>query len=305
MKKRLKCPFCDSAKSNESFLPSTIFNQKQFDYHRCLNCQLVYIHPVPNDEDLLKMYPTTYQNGIDNTILKDPQNKLIGLRFSYAYQFDLISAHKISGEFLDFGCGAANFILNAKAASIDFHGAEFNEKHVDVLKKEIPNGKFFTIAELLSSDQKYDLIRISNVFEHFTQPNKEFEDLLALLKPNGHLLVEGPIEMNFNFAKFYRQVYFQIRKKLNKGYRASHTPTHIIFTNRKNQLEYFQKFNLTTVHWKITEAEWPFPPAMQQAKGWVRKLNFLIARASMLLSKFNKNWGNTFIYLGQKSAHGS
>ncbi len=305
MNKSLKCPFCDSAKSNESFLPGTIFNQKHFDYYRCQECQLVYIHPLPYGEDLLKMYPTTYQNGIDATILKNPENKLIGLRFSYAYQFKIIKEHNITGKFLDYGCGAANFILNAKSAKIDFQGAEFNDKHVDVLKKEIPQGKFYTIEELLKSELKFDLIRISNVFEHFTQPNTEFENLIALLKPNGHILVEGPIEMNFNFAKLFRQMYFQLKKRFIKGYRASHTPTHIFFTNRKNQIEYFQKFNLNTKHWKINEAEWPFPPSMQQAKGLVSKLNFLIARLSMMISRFNPNWGNTFIYLGQKSDHGS
>lgn len=302
---RIICPFCASEKQKESFLPSTSFNQKRFDYHRCLDCELVYIHPLPNEADLIKMYPTSYQDGIDDTVLENPQEKLIGLRFSYGYQFDLLSKYNIDGSFLDFGCGAANFIVNAHASNIPFDGAEFNEKHVEVLKKEISYSNFFTIEELMKGDQKYDLIRISNVFEHFTQPNKEFEDLIGLLKPNGYLLVEGPIEMNFNWAKIFRQMYFKFRKKINQGYCASHTPTHIIFSNKKNQLSFFQKFNLTMKHWEINEAEWPFPQSFQKAEGWVSKFNFLIARFSMLMSRFNKNWGNTFIYLGQKSAHGS
>lgn len=271
----------------------------------CTNCGLHYIDPIPNEEDLLKMYPPSYQDGIDPTLAKDPYKKLIGLRYSYGYQFDLIKRHKIKGEFLDYGCGAANFLINAKSAELLFDGAEFNHKHVEVLREKLPGNRFFTIEELNQNQKKYDLIRISNVFEHFTQPKQEFETLIKLLKPGGYLLVEGPIEMNFTLAKLFRQLYFRIRKNINKAFIANHTPTHIVFTNRQNQKDFFLEQGLQLLHWNISEAEWPFPSTFESAKGLVGKINFLIARLSMLLSKSNPRWGNTFIYLGQKEEYGS
>ena len=88
----MQCLFCGSNHIIESYLPSTYYNQKQFDYKQCKNCQLIFIHPIPNEEDLIKMYPPSYQAGVDHTILENTDEKLIGLRFSYKHQFDLLNS---------------------------------------------------------------------------------------------------------------------------------------------------------------------------------------------------------------------
>lgn len=295
----MQCLFCNSKKISNSYLPDTLFNSKLFNYKQCNSCKLIFIHPIPNHNDLEKMYPTSYQAGVDNTILTNPYKKLIGLRFSFGYQYDLIKKLDFSGELIDFGCGAANFLLNAKHAGLTFNGVEFNPAHVQVLKKEIPEHNFYTVNEFVNSTEKVKLIRLSNVFEHFTNPKEELLALKNKLKPGGFLLIEGPIEYNFNLALQFRKLYFIIRKKLNTNYVAAHTPTHILFSNLKNQINFFEKMGLTTIHLDVTEAEWPFPNSFSSAKGLVSKFNVLIARASMVFSKLNKSWGNTFIYVGK------
>ena len=295
----MSCPFCNSQKHKESCLPSTIFNDKKFDYLRCINCKLVYINPIPDNADLHKMYPPSYQAGIDSTILSNQYKKLIGLRFSYGYQFDLLKSLGFSSRVVDYGCGAANFIMNANASGLNCDGVEFNAEHVSILKEKIPESNFYTVDDFLASDEKVNLIRLSNVFEHFTNPKEELLQLKNKINTGGYFLIEGPIEFNFNFALQFRKVYFSLRKKINKSYVASHTPTHIIFSNLKNQLDFFEALGLETIHVKVNEAEWPFPQSFKQANGVVSKFNVIIAKTSMFLSKLNKNWGNTFIYLGK------
>lgn len=295
----MSCIFCNSEQVSPSFLPSTQFNNKRFDYLKCSNCKLIFIEPIPDSDDLMKMYPPSYQDGVNGEILKDPSKKLIGLRFSYGYQFDLLKKINFKGTLLDYGCGAANFLINCNHYGFSCDGAEYNPKHVEVLKKEIPNSNFYTIEELLGSEIKYDIIRLSNVFEHFTNPKEEMLQLKNKLKPGGYFLIEGPVETNFNFALQFRKLYFRLRKKMNENYIATHTPTHIVFTNRQNQKKFFNDLNLQQVHFELSEAEWPFPPSLSEAKGMVSKLNFVIAKISMALKKLNSNWGNTFIYLGK------
>tara|TARA_R110002049_G_scaffold294250_3_gene480788 strand:- start:2040 stop:2786 length:747 start_codon:yes stop_codon:yes gene_type:complete len=246
------------------------------------------------------MYPPSYQDGIDATILSNPYKKLIGLRFSYGEHFDLLKSIKFSGRMVDFGCGNANFLINCNHHGFICDGVEYNSNHVAVLKKEITSANFFEVSEFLNSDYKYDLIRLSNVFEHFTDPINMLIQLKAKLKPNGYFLIEGPIETNFNIALQFRKIYFNIRKAIQPNRQVHHNPTHIIFTNRKNQQDILKKAGIKHVYFKIAESAWPFPADFSSANGFVQKLNVIIARISIQISKLTSTWGNTFIYLGQK-----
>ena len=295
----MECLFCQSKRISSSFLPSTSFNHKVFDYQKCEKCKLHFIQPIPTQDDLVEMYPPSYQAGVDSTILENPYKKLIGLRYSYGYQFDLLKEIKFKGQMIDFGCGAANFLINCNHAGFNCDGVEFNPKHVEVLREKVPTRKFHMVEEFFNSDEKYDIIRLSNVFEHFTDPKQMMRQLKTKLSPGGSFLIEGPIEMNLNLAKQFRKVYFSLRKKYNKSYIAYHTPTHIVFTNKENQLSFFEDLNLKQLHFNISEAEWPFPNSFASAIAAIGKLNYIVARFSILVSGWNKNFGNTFIYLGK------
>ena len=295
----MKCLFCDSMNSSDSYLPSTFFNKKQFNYRKCNDCDLIYINPIPTEEDLELMYPPSYQDGTLATILKNPYEKLLGLRFSYGYQFDLLKKVQFKGSMLDFGCGNANFIVNSNKNGFPCDGVEYNSDHITILKKGIAESNFYQVDEFLASEKTYDLIRFSNVLEHFNDPKSVMEKLKNKLNSRGYSLVEGPVETNFSFALQFRKIYFRLRKLIQSEYVVSHTPTHIIFTNKKNQLNFFEELNLQKKELKFSEAEWPFPPSFKAAVGVVSKINVVIAKVSIALKGLNKNWGNTFIYLGQ------
>ena len=296
----MSCPYCTCAHYTPSYLPSTKFNNKLFSYVKCSDCSVVYIHPLPNADDYIKMYPPTYQSGVNRTILKNKYKKLPGLRFSYGFQFDLITKHAVKKpKIVDYGCGNANFLINAHANNFVCDGVEFSGEHVSILQKEIPQSDFDTIDNFLkNSTTKYDVIRLSNVLEHMDTPNEVMQSLVYKLNKNGLLVIEGPIECNFNLAFVTRKMYFKFMGMLKKGYVANHTPTHITFTNAKNQLLFLEKFGLTTLEYKITEAEWPYPENFSDVKGIGAFVKWAIAKKSKFISYFFKSWGNTFIYVG-------
>ena len=296
----MSCPFCNYIEHKTSYLPNTIFNGKKFDYFTCLNCKLIYISPIPNDDDFIKMYPPTYQNGVDTTILKNQYKKLPGLRFNYGYQFDLIKKYLPNGKILDYGCGNANFIVNANSQGFNIVGAEYNKEHIEFLKKSLPN-EFYLIDEILNGEiGGFDIIRLSNVLEHLPNPIETIKILITKLNKNGILLIEGPMENNCNFAFLTRKLYFSIRKKMNKNWKVTHAPTHIFFSNRKNQRSFFKQFEIEELHFNIDEAEWPYPQSIKNAYGIGEKTKAIIAKISILLSSLFKNQGNIFIYVGKK-----
>jgi 2-polyprenyl-3-methyl-5-hydroxy-6-metoxy-1,4-benzoquinol methylase len=300
----MACPYCIDVHYSPSYLPSTKFNNKLFHYLKCSNCDVVYISPFPDANDYIKMYPPGYQSGVDKTILKNKYKKLPGLRFSYGVQFDLILKHAIKNpKILDYGCGNANFLINACNNNFQCDGVEFSEEHVEILKSEIPSSKFYIITNFIkNSDDKYDVIRLSNVLEHMDNPNEIIQSLIMKLNKNGMLLIEGPIECNFSLAFLSRKLYFKFMNLIRKGYVANHVPTHITFTNAKNQLSFFQKFGLTTLEYKIIEAEWPYPEKFSDVKSLGAFSKWVIAKKSKLISHFVKNWGNTFIYVGKNNS---
>ena len=83
-----------------------------------------------------------------------------------------------------------NIHFNKKQKGLDF-GAGHTPVISEILKNdgyqmEIYDPLFFNNKEVLN--KKYDFITCCEVIEHFYIPNKEFELLYSLLKPNGKLI---------------------------------------------------------------------------------------------------------------------
>lgn len=297
------CPFCGSEKVTGSVYPLNHFNQKVFEYVTCRDCRLIYLSPFPAEEDYMAMYPPSYQDSqADTRIHPDIYKKLTGLRFSYGFQFDQIrqQAGK-DAHILDYGCGAANFIVNAIHHGFRCSGAEFNPAFVKILKADVPHAEFYEIRELLEGEpvQKFDVIRLSNVLEHLTEPVVILKKLSQYLRPGGIFLIEGPVEDNFCLAQKVRSFYFGIRKLLQPRRQVSAPPYHIFLSNRRNQRDLFQRCGFEETLFRIAEDPWPFPISIAKAKGIAGKITAVIARVSMLFSKlFRNRFGNIFIYTG-------
>lgn len=290
----MACPFCSHTSFAASYLPDTRFNHKTFRYVRCTHCALIYLDPFPAPDDYVAMYPPTYQNGI-NPLLVNDQVKLPGLRFPYGKHFELIGKFAPGKSVIDYGCGQANFVINALAKGYHCDGTEYNPAHIAVLRQNIRDASFYQIDEFLQDTRRYDVIRLSNVLEHLDRPGEIVDKLKNKLNPSGVLLIEGPIETNFSPAWLVRKCYFT----LSRNKTASHPPTHIFFANAKNQRDFFKRHGLQELYFEVSENEWPFPEHLREAKGAGGLFKFVVARISKAMHKLNRNWGNTFIYVGR------
>ncbi len=297
----MACPLCLNHEKTESYLPSTFFNNKRFDYIRCTLCQTVYINPIPTDEDYLAMYSSSYQSGADLTIHGDPETKQSGLRYCYQNQWDMITKWVQSPVILDYGCGSANFLFNSIQRGFHCDGAEYNPSLVAELKAAIPQANFYTIDEVFMGiiPRTYNVIRMSNVFEHLVDPVSVMSQLKNLLTEDGIILVEGPIEDNRNIAFLFRKTNFKLKKLFKNKHMESHPPYHVIYTNSKNQIQFFEKLGFEKLHYEVSESEWPFPD-LSQVNSLTDYFKNLIARFSIRISHLFSSWGNTFMYVGKK-----
>lgn len=294
------CVFCGSTGSKPSNYPTYLFNDKNFKYVKCTKCGLIYLDPLPQIDDYIKMYPATYhKNMLDTRILENPEEMLWGLRFTYKYQFDLIN--KIAGKgatLLDYGCGAANFLVNANHYGFACDGAEFDPDYVNYLAAAIPQSNFFVINDILENkvSKKYDVIRLSNVLEHIDKPAEVLKKIATLLQPDGILLIEGPLENNRYLIQYIYRLYFFIKKRMSSNYTSTAPPYHIFFSNYKNQKDFFVNNGFQLVQFDVRENPWPMPETVKGAKGIKRKGMALAAQISIYTGKIiSKKWGNAFI----------
>ncbi|MFN8295957.1 MAG: class I SAM-dependent methyltransferase [Chitinophagales bacterium] len=282
-----KCLFCEQVGHKSTPFEDTVFNNKTFQYIECTNCGLVYVNPLPNADDLNKMYPVEYQGAL--------------VTESIGWYKDLLSTIKSKGNFktlLDYGCGGGRFVIEAMEAGYEVSGTEYNPDLVKNLGEAIPGAKFLTIDDFFKTDAKYDIIFLSNVLEHLTNPKEIMLLLKTRLNTNGIFVLEGPVENNFNLTKYARKSIFWIRKNLfNK--KASHTPTHVLYANRKNQEDFLKSIGLETLYYKIDESHWPFPSNYKDCDTMMKKMMFLIADTSVKIGKKFSFWGNNFVYIGK------
>jgi 2-polyprenyl-3-methyl-5-hydroxy-6-metoxy-1,4-benzoquinol methylase len=283
-----KCLFCNSESFTSSPFEDTLFNDKRFEYKTCTSCQLVQVDPLPTLQDLTKMYAMDYY-GLKKV---HPSN-----------EYDTIfSQIKQLGDFksvLDFGCGGCRFLVNAMDKGYEVTGVDFGNELIKNLENAYPQARFQEIETFYTQNDYYDVIFVSNVFEHLTNPVEILHKLAQRLKPNGILVVDGPVENNITLAGLFRNVLFGLRKKMGKV--VSHAPTHLFYSNAKNQRQFFEQSGLETITYRLVEGSWPFPSKWSLANGLKAKCFYAVAQISIFLGKLLPNNGNVFYYIGRKN----
>lgn len=285
----LTCLFCGSNNIGSAPYENAVFKSKIFEFRKCRNCKLEFLDPMPSIEDLSAVYSTEYIGDIFLT----PNG-------SYNWLFDKIKTKSNLNYVLDFGCGGGRFITEAKAKGYKVKGVEFTNNVVENLKNSIQGVEFQTVDELWGQMEGdfYDIIFLGNVLEHLPNPTEIISKLKDKIKKGGLLILEGPIESNISLATSVRKFFFGLRKKMGKV--AYYLPKHLFYSNAKNQLEFFEKFNFETLYYDVQESSWPFPVYLKDCKSPQSFILYFIAKLSIWISGFNKYWGNNFVYIGLK-----
>lgn len=108
---------------------------------------------------------------------------------------------------LEIGCGEGYISKHIQDLGINIEGADLSERIIDVARKLHPSIEFRTqsIYELDSSQKKYDIIFINQVFEHLEATEKAMSQIQA--STNKYLLFSVPNEPFFRIANLMRLKY--------------------------------------------------------------------------------------------------
>ena len=216
------CPICN-ASSIVSFIKTTAqmhSSKELFNFDQCANCQLVFLNPRVNLDNLKNYYTSHYLPyrgseawGKYSKLVKGSQKKLDLKRVKRVKEVCSISPKSL---ILDVGCGNPSFLkacqqkLNCKTMGIDFSDEGWKEQST------LFKGLDLQVAEIkdLSLNLKPDIITMWHYLEHDYTPLENLTYLKSIAKPSTTLIIEIP---NFDSIS---------RKKYNENWAGWHTPRH-------------------------------------------------------------------------------
>ncbi len=168
---------------------------------RCSGCGLIYVNPrLKNPEEV-------YWGDADKYFKearlifegKAPHHRDV----NYIEDLKLIRRYKSAGNFLDVGANMGFFLRNARRwKGWNLYGVEPSPSLSDMARKYFGlNIKTAFLEEAGFENDFFDVVTLTDVFEHITDPQKLLNEIRRILKPDGILFIKVPNGL-FNIFKF-------------------------------------------------------------------------------------------------------
>lgn len=177
------CPICGADRPEDVCLrPDGLL------VSRCLECHLIYLADVPDDQDLDAFYR-------DYDAFKDLSSaqgswlyRLSPLKPVEPYLEILRRSGGVQGRRLcEIGCAKGAFLLRAQRAGASVIGIELDATSVRTL-----TGLGITVEPELQGEDRFDVVCAFHVLEHLSRPSEFIERAARALKPDGRLLLAMP-----------------------------------------------------------------------------------------------------------------
>ncbi len=151
---------------------------------RCRRCGLVYANPRPSRRQI----SDAYARVADHDYAEESSSRSINAHLS----LHTIRRFVDRGRLLDVGC-ATGYFLNAARISFEPHGVELSRWAVEhartVLNLPVHQG---SLEDADFPDGWFDVVTLTDVIEHLTDPRACLEKVHRLLRPQGLLYLVTP-----------------------------------------------------------------------------------------------------------------
>jgi 2-polyprenyl-3-methyl-5-hydroxy-6-metoxy-1,4-benzoquinol methylase len=173
-------------------------SKDEFSFARCADCNLVYLNPRPVAAELPRIYPATYHSYILDRASGSRGSFITRMRQrAAARRFRPVMKHLRGLEtidLLDVGCGNGWMLQLFKSLDPDrvrTFGVEISEPVCDTARKlghTVYCGRF----EDVNLDRTFEVVNLTHVIEHVSDPRLVVRKAFNALKPGGLLVLETP-----------------------------------------------------------------------------------------------------------------
>jgi len=258
------------------------------------NLELYATHPQPSLENLSKYYDSdVYISHTDSKKSLFDKVYQIVKNYTLSKKVKLIDSFKTEEKnLLDIGCGTGEFLLTAKNKNWNVSGVEPNEKAKARSEEKLGKNLFKNIDELLLAGKKnsYDVISLWHVLEHVSDYNLYIDQLKALLKKDGVLIIAVPNYKSYD-ANYYKEFWA-----------AWDVPRHLWHFSQTSIRKIFKVKNMEVI--KILPMKFDsYYVSLLSEKYKKRKLGFIYAFFIGFISNLkamSKNEYSSLIYLIKK-----
>lgn len=169
---------CTTSKKRDG----TVRDNPELDVLECESCGLVFLSSFNHIEKGF------YENSGMHQSELDINKWLIQSAADDERRFNQFRRRIENQSVLDFGCGAGGFLTLAKQVARKVCGIEVESR----LKPYFMENALDVRCELDEFDEKFDVVTLFHVLEHFPNPSELLKKLANILKPGGQILIEVP-----------------------------------------------------------------------------------------------------------------
>lgn len=188
------CPFCGSA---DGFVKLV---EPPFRILKCRSCSLVYLANPPDHDQMYEEYYESAEPEAQKYHDNSGDPALAELFAINTQRISRIKKIKPDGLLLDVGCGRGTFLKTARDHGFTVRGVDISERAIAYAQKEFGlKATVGSIDDLVKQDQRFDVITLWHVLEHFLDPLESLAQARSLLNNAGICVIEVP---NLHSLKF-------------------------------------------------------------------------------------------------------
>lgn len=201
----VNCNLCGSNDFKILFKGRDMVHKKKglFTVVKCNNCDLVYINPRPNSTIISEYYPDEYWDiSEDDKNMKTHFKEFIH-KFINKISYKITIPPQYGGKILDIGCGDGKGLLKLKESGWETYGVETSDLAADYVRRKYNiNVITGTVEDAVFKDEFFDVIILSHVLEHISNPKTTLLEINRILKNGGILVISIPNVDSFEAKTF-------------------------------------------------------------------------------------------------------
>ena len=150
----------------------------------CADCTARFVTEV-----LSRDYLTAFYQGLESHFAYEPDNRDCVEYYYRRLKREIERYAPARGAILDVGCSAGYFL--DLMDGWEKHGIELSAEHGDKARQKIGPGIFIgDLEDFPAEPDRYDVITLQDVLDHFRDPYESLKKCRAMLKPGGLLVIK-------------------------------------------------------------------------------------------------------------------
>ena len=184
--KERACPLCGSVSY------SGVYKERgAVGIVRCKDCSLVYTNPMVKEPE--KNYWGDEKKYFEEARLIFEGKGKSHRDVNYIDDLKMIERFKPTGDFLDIGTNMGMFLRHTRGKKWNVTGIEPSPALSQMARKYFGlNIKTSYLNEAGFQDESFDIVTMTDVFEHIQEPKKMLGDIKRVLKRGGILFIKVP-----------------------------------------------------------------------------------------------------------------